>query len=58
MAKECTQYEYEPFAWWLTRERIGQDFRERYSVAQELPPRLLALVRKLDAAEGDPSQAR
>jgi hypothetical protein len=55
MAKEYAQYEYEPFAWWLTRERIGQDLRERYAVAQGLPPRLLALVRKLDAVEGDPS---
>jgi len=54
VAKECAQYEYEPFAWWLTRERIGRDLRERYVVAQELPPRLLALVRKLDAVEGDP----
>ena len=58
MAKECAQYEYEPFAWWLTRERIGQDLRERHSVAQELPPRLLALVKKLDAVDGNPSQAR
>src|SRR5271157_6055489 len=46
--------EYEPFTWWLTRERIGQDLRERYAVAQEVPPRLLALVRKLgDAVEGN-----
>ena len=58
MPKERAQYEYEPFAWWLTRERIGQNLRERYSVAQELPPRLLALVRKLDAVEGNPSEAR
>jgi hypothetical protein len=58
MAKECAQYEYEPFVWWLTREQIGRDLRERYAVAQELPPRLLALVRKLDAVEGNPSQAR
>jgi hypothetical protein len=41
LAKAFAQYEYEPFAWWLTRERIGQDLRERYGVAQELPPRLL-----------------
>ena len=47
--------EYEPFAWWLTRERIGKDLRERYAVAQELPPRLLSLVRKLDAAKDNPS---
>jgi len=58
MAKENAQFEYEPFAWWLTRERIGQDLRERYAVAQELPPRLLALVRKIDAVEGNPSEAR
>jgi hypothetical protein len=55
MPKEHAQYEYEPYAWWLTRERIGQDLRERYSVVQELPPRLLALVMELGAVEGDPS---
>jgi len=57
MPKERAQYEYEPFAWWLTREQIGQDLRERYSVPQELPPPLLALVRKLNA-DGNHSQAR
>ena len=55
MAKECAQYEYEPFAWWLTRERIGQDLRERYAVAQELPLHVLALLKELDAVEGNPS---
>ncbi len=44
--------QYEPFAWWLTRERIGQDLRERYPALEELPPRLLALVRKLDLSQG------
>ena len=45
---------YEPPAWWLTRERIGQDLRERYAAPQEVPPRLFAVVRKLaDAVEGD-----
>jgi hypothetical protein len=43
---------YEPFAWWLTRERIGQDLRERYPALEELPPRLLTLARKFNAAEG------
>ncbi len=47
--------EYEPFAWWLTRERIGQDLRERYPALQELPPRLLALVGKLNASQGNQS---
>ena len=55
MAKETAQYECEPFAWWLTREQIGRDLRERYAVAQELPPHLLALLKKLDAVEGNPS---
>jgi len=61
MAKENAEYEYEPFAWWLTRERIGRDLRERYAAAQELPPRLLALFRKLDAVEDsqpNPSKSR
>ena len=45
---------FEPFAWWLTRECIGQDLREHYAVPQEMPPRLLAHVRQLsDAVEGD-----
>ena len=56
--KENQQYEYEPFAWWLTREQIGRDLRERYAVAQGLPPRLLALVKILHAGDGNPPQAR
>jgi hypothetical protein len=45
---------YEPFDWWLTRERIGQGLRKHYAVPQEMPPRLLACVRKFgDAVEGD-----
>ncbi len=46
---------YDPFAWGLTRERIGQKLRERYPVLKELPPRLLTLVSKLDAAESNQS---
>ena len=42
-----------PFDWWLTRQLIGQDLRRRYAVPQEMPPRLLACVRKFgDAVEG------
>jgi hypothetical protein len=44
---------YEPFAWWLTREQLGLCLRERYRVPKELPPRLLKLVRKLQAVEGN-----
>jgi hypothetical protein len=51
----------EPVAWWWTRREIGRDLRERYDVPKDLPPKLLALVRKLDAVEGDqlsPARAR
>jgi hypothetical protein len=50
MATQRTHYK--PFAWWLTRE-IGQDLRERYPALEELPPRLLTLVRKLDSVESN-----
>jgi hypothetical protein len=40
-------------AWWLDAERVGQSLRERYQVPEELPPKLLKLVRKLDAIEGN-----
>jgi len=43
----------EPFAWWLTRERIGQNLRERYSTPEELPAQLLKLAEKLDAVVGN-----
>jgi hypothetical protein len=51
MAAACAQYE--PVAWWWTRNRIGQALRELYEVPKELPPKLLALVTKLDAVEGN-----
>jgi len=35
---------------WFVMARIGQDLRERYQ-AEELPPKLLALVRKLDDSD-------
>jgi hypothetical protein len=52
----ATQYavQYEAFAWSLTKEAIGQALRERYAVPKELPPRLLALVKKLSTIEGKP----
>jgi hypothetical protein len=51
MAQEFTYYG-EP-TWWFTREEIGRGLRERYQVPKELPPKLLALVRKLAAVEGN-----
>jgi hypothetical protein len=36
--------------WYQTRERIGQQLRDYYRACatEELPPRLLALIKKLD----------
>jgi hypothetical protein len=45
--------DYEPFAWWLAKEGIGRELRERYAVSEELPPSLITLVKKLGAVEGD-----
>ena len=42
---------YEGLTWWSVRERIGQGLRERYQVPNELPAKLLALIRKLEAIE-------
>jgi hypothetical protein len=53
MAQEFTYYE-QP-TWWFTKEEIGRGLRERYQVPNELPPKLLALVRKLAAAESNQS---
>jgi hypothetical protein len=49
MARQSAQYE--PVAWWWTRNQIGRDLRERYDVPKDLPPELLTLVRKLTAIE-------
>jgi hypothetical protein len=46
--------DFEPFAWWLARERIGTDLRDHYAASPELPSQILALVARLgDAVEGD-----
>jgi hypothetical protein len=37
-------------AWWLDVKGVGESLQERYKVPKELPPKLLKLVRKLDAA--------
>jgi hypothetical protein len=53
MATQCAQFE--PVAWWWTRNQIGRDLRELYEVPKELPPKLLALVGKLAVVEGNQS---
>ena len=39
---------YQPVAWWFTKRRLGRELRNLYQAAEELPPQLLALVRKLE----------
>jgi hypothetical protein len=40
-------------AWWLNVKGVGESLQERYQVPGELPPKMLQLVRKLDAVEGN-----
>jgi hypothetical protein len=49
---------YEGLTWSFVREQIGQGLRERYQVPKELPAKLLALVRKLEAIESKSPRAR
>jgi hypothetical protein len=42
----------------LVRERIGHCLRERHQIPKELPPKLLALIRKLEAIESKSLRAR
>jgi hypothetical protein len=56
MADARTYYDhdhYKQLSQWFIRERIGLGLRERYQVPKDLPPELLAPVRKLIAIEGD-----
>ena len=58
MAEALTYYDYEyskGLTWWFTREEIGRGLREHYQVPKELPSKLLTLVRKLAAIEGNQS---
>jgi hypothetical protein len=58
MAEARTYYDYEyskGLTWSLIREEIGRGIRELYEVPKEPPPKLLTLVRKLDAVESNQS---
>jgi hypothetical protein len=48
MARVATAGQFEPVAWWYTREEIGRGLREYYGTAGDVPPRLQLLVGKLD----------
>src|SRR6266571_2228931 len=54
--------QYEPVAWWFTQRRIGRALRDCYPVSEDLPARLLTLVRELGGhpapPAGDNSAAR
>ena len=39
--------------WWLHVKGVGASLRERYQVPEKLTPKLLKLVSKLDAIEGN-----
>ena len=56
MATQCAQFE--PVAWWWTRNQIGRDLRELYEVPKELPPKLLALVSKLAVENNQSPRSR
>jgi hypothetical protein len=62
MSRAETFYEghsfYGGLTWLSVRELIGQGLKERYQVPEELSPKLLALVRKLDTVESKWSGAR
>ena len=49
---------YEGLTWSCVREWIGQGLRERYKVPDELPTKLLALIRKLEAIENKSPRTR
>ena len=56
MAEARTYYEYESskdLTWCFTTEVIRRGLRELYQVPKELPPKLLALLRKLDVIESN-----
>jgi hypothetical protein len=42
----------------LVSEWIGHCLRERYQISKELPPKLLALIRKLEAIENKSLRGR
>ncbi len=42
---------YGGLTWSSVRELIGEGLRERYQVPNEIPAKLLALIRKLEAIE-------
>jgi hypothetical protein len=48
MPRKSAQFDL--VAWWLARKQIGRQLKERYEVSEDLPPKLLTLLKKLDDA--------
>jgi hypothetical protein len=44
-----TNTHFEPIAWWYTRKKIGRGLAQHYELADDLPPRLLALISEIGA---------
>jgi hypothetical protein len=49
---------YQPVAWWFTKRRLGRELRNLYQAIEELPPQLLALVRKLEGGPDTSLEAK
>jgi hypothetical protein len=49
---------YQPVAWWFTKRRLGRELRNLYQAAEELPPRLLALIGKLEGKRDSSLEAK
>jgi hypothetical protein len=62
MSQAQTFYEAHPFygglTWSFVTEQIGQSLRDHYQVSKELPAKLLALIRNLEAIESKSPRAR
>ena len=49
---------YQPVAWWLTKRQLGRELRNLYQAIEELPPQLLALVKKLEGGPDASPEAK
>jgi len=62
MSQAQNFYEAHPFygglTWSFVTEQIGQSLRDHFQVPKELPPKFLALIKKLDAIESKSLRAR
>jgi hypothetical protein len=49
---------HQPVAWWITKRWLGRELRNLYEAVEELPPQLLALIRKLEDSSDSSLQAK